>query len=63
MLSHYHDANLYEQFDPTLLEDNQKPPCTEAILDPNLGEYHLLHNECQVEKSKTSQGPQAISES
>jgi hypothetical protein len=37
-------TQIREQFDPRLLEGNQKPPCTEVILwDPNLGEYHL-HN-------------------
>jgi hypothetical protein len=39
-------TQIREQFDTTLLEGNHKPPCTEAIFwDPNLGEYHLLHNE------------------
>jgi hypothetical protein len=46
---------IREQFDPTLLEGIQKPPCKEVILwDPNFGENHHLHN--NLRKSRLLRG-------
>ena len=42
-------TQIREHFDTTLIEGIHKPTCTEAILwDPDIGKYHLLHNELQT---------------